>query len=102
MIGFPSIKSFKVMGADVELNRTLEAVEKNPNDAAAKNKLATQVAQLSKQPNLTPETRLALAKAQFVLGQDKEAATTLRCARKEKPTFPWIPKSQAEAARVPP
>jgi hypothetical protein len=77
-------------------------VEKNPNDAAARNKLATQVAQLSKQPNLAPETRLALSKAQFVLGQDKEAATNLRSALKEKPNLPMDPKLRAAAARVPP
>ena len=102
MIGFPSIKSFKVMGAEVELNRSLAAVEKNPSDAAARNKLAAQVDQLSKQPNLTPETRVALSKAQFILGQDKEAAINLRSALKEKPNLPVDPKLRAAATRVPP
>jgi hypothetical protein len=102
MIGFPSIKSFKVMGAEVELNRSLAAVEKNPNDMVARDKLATQVAQLSKQPKLTPETRLALAKAQFVLGQHKEAATNVQSALKEKPNLSVDPKLRAAAARVPP
>jgi hypothetical protein len=95
MIGFPSIKSFKVMGAEFELNRSLAAVEKDPTDVAARNKLATQVAQLSKQTNLTAETRVTLAKAQFVLGQDKEAATNLRSALKEKPNLPVDPKLRA-------
>ena len=36
MIGFPSIKSFKVMGAEVELNQSLAALENNPNDPSAK------------------------------------------------------------------
>ena len=102
MIGFPSIKSLKLLGAEVELNRSLAALEKNPNDAAARNELASQVAQLSKRPNLTPETRVALSKAQFVLGQHKEAATNLRSALKEKPNLLVDPKLRAAAARVPP
>src|SRR4029453_14659004 len=36
MIGFPSITHFKILGAEVELNRSLAAVEENPNDSAAR------------------------------------------------------------------
>jgi hypothetical protein len=102
MTAFPSIKSFKVMGAEVELNRSLVAVENNPNNVAARNRLATQVAKLSKQPNLTPETRLALSKTQVTFGQHKEVATNLQPALKEKPKLQVDPQLRAEAGGVPP
>jgi hypothetical protein len=102
MIGFPSIKSFKLMEAEIELNRNLETVEQEPNDVAARNRLTAPVAWLSKQRNLTPQTRVALSKAQFALGQDKEAATNLRSALRENPNLRVNPNLRARADRVPP
>ena len=95
MIGFPSIKTFKVPGAEVDLKDSLAAVEKNPNDVAARDKLAAQAAQLSKQPNLTPEARVTLSKAQLALGQRSEAAANLQTALKEKPNLKVDPKLRA-------
>src|SRR6266567_3627455 len=68
MIGFPSIKSFKLPGGtEVDLARSLQAVEENPNDPAAKARLEAAVAKVNRQPNITPQTRATLANAQLVL-----------------------------------
>ena len=85
MIGFPSIKSFKVPGGEVQLRESLAAVEANPNDPAAKARLEAAVAQVSRQPNMTPQTLATLAKAQLVLGRRDEATKTLKSALKEQP-----------------
>ena len=101
MIGFPSIKTFKVPGAEVDLKDTLAVVEKNPNDVVAKDKLAAQAAELSKQPNLTPETRVTLSKAQLVLGHPDQAAANLRSALTEKPNLKVDPKLRALTEATP-
>jgi len=95
MIGFPSITHFKILGAEVELNRSLAAVEKNPNDPAATARLASAVAQVSQQPALTPQSRVTLAKAQLVLGQRDEAAANLQSALKIKPNLKVDPNLRA-------
>jgi hypothetical protein len=87
MIGFPSITHFKILGAEVDLNRSLAAVEKNPNDPAARDRLASAVAKVSQQPALTPQSRVTLAKAQLVLGRRDEAAANLQSALKAKPNL---------------
>src|SRR5882672_6008941 len=43
MIGFPGIQSFKLLGAEVELKESYAAVQKNPEDPAAKARLAQAV-----------------------------------------------------------
>jgi len=101
MIGFPSIKTFKVPGAEVDLKDTLAVVEKNPNDAAARAKLETQAAQLSKQSNLSPETRVTLSKAQLILGERNQAAANLKSALREKPNLYVDPKLRAMAEAPP-
>ncbi|MBI2925754.1 MAG: hypothetical protein HYY24_08625 [Verrucomicrobia bacterium] len=40
MIGFPGIRSFKLMGAEVELKESYAAVQRNPEDPTAKARLA--------------------------------------------------------------
>src|ERR1700732_2103646 len=95
MIGFPSITHFTLWGAEVELNRSLAAVEKNPNDPAATARLASAVSQVSQQPTLTPESRVTLAKAQLVLGRRDEAAANLRSALKAQPKLKVDPSLRA-------
>jgi hypothetical protein len=95
MIGFPSITHFKLLGAEVELNRSLAAAEKNPNDPAATARLASAVSQVSQQPTLTPESRLTLAKAQLVLGRRDEAAANLQSALKVQPKLKVDPSLRA-------
>jgi Tfp pilus assembly protein PilF len=170
LIGFPRMKSIKVLGAEFELNQSLAAIESNPDDPSARArveqavnalearvtpsnssaKLAKQLARgnevlgrteqalrwataaqekspnsakareifdrvqvqkltptdlnkpvspqeqsdlnaavsrLKQQPNLAPESRVTLAKAQLALGQTNEAAANVDSALKVKPNL---------------
>jgi hypothetical protein len=95
MIGFPSITHFKILGAEVELNRSLAAVEENPNDSAARDRLASAVAKVDQQSTLTPQSRATLAKAQWVLGRRDESAANLRSALKVQPKLKVDPSLRA-------
>jgi cytochrome c-type biogenesis protein CcmH/NrfG len=101
MIGFPSIKSFKVPGGEVQLRESLAAVEANPNDPAAKARLEAAVAQVSRQPDMTPQTLATLAKAQLVLGRRDEATKNLKSALKMQPKLKMDPNLRALVAPSP-
>jgi hypothetical protein len=88
MIAYPKITSFKLPGGiEVVLDKNIKAVQENPNDPAAKANLAATVAQASKEPNLAPNTRLTLAKAQSLLGQQEEAEANVKAAVKAQPNL---------------
>jgi hypothetical protein len=53
------------------------------------------VSQLKQQPNLAPESRATLAKAQLALGQSNEAAVNLHSALKMKPNLKVDPNLKA-------
>jgi len=101
MIGYPSIKSFKIPGAEVEMQDSINNYAAHPNDpgainglsaaldetlppgqsnrltAAIRSSLSSTVAELNQRTNLTAESRMTLSKAQLALGQTNEAAATL-------------------------
>jgi hypothetical protein len=102
MIGFPAIKSFKVPGAEVQLNRDIKAVEENPNDPAAKARLAATVARVSQQRNIAPKTHVTLAQAQLLLGRRDEAAANVQSALEAKPNLKIDPRLKALVRPNPP
>jgi len=76
MIGFSSGKSFKLMGAEVELNQSLAALENNPSDPSAKARLEQAVNTLEARVtpnNASPELAKQLARRNEVLGNTKQA-----------------------------
>jgi hypothetical protein len=92
MIAYPKITSFKLPGGiEVDLAQKISAVEKNPNDQVAKARLAAAVAQVSEQPNITPKTRLTLARAQQLLGQNNKAKANVESALKVQPRLKLDP-----------
>jgi hypothetical protein len=96
MIAYPKITSFKLPGGiEVDLAQKISAVEKNPNDPVAKARLAAAVAQVSQQPNITPKTRLTLARAQQVLGQTGKAKENVESALKVQPRLKLDPNLRA-------
>jgi hypothetical protein len=102
MIGFPAVQSFKGLGIEVQLNRAIKAVEDNPNDPAAKAQLAAAEAHASQQADITPETRVTLAKAQLLLGRHDEAAANVKSAVEAKPTLKIDPRMRALVRPSPP
>ena len=96
MIAYPEIASFKLPGGiEVVLNKNIKAVQENPNDEAAKARLAATVAQASKEPNLAPNTRLTLAEAQLLLNKPEEARANVNSALKSQPNLKLNPKLHA-------
>jgi hypothetical protein len=103
MIGFPKIKHLVLPGGtEIDLIQSLQAVEKNPDDPAAKARLAGAVAKVSQNPNITPKTRLTLAKAQLVLGQRDEATANVKSALKSQPKLKVDPSLRALVPRPSP
>jgi hypothetical protein len=102
MIGFPSIKYLQIFGTVIELNNTLAAVEKNPNNPAARASLEEAVARVSREPNITPTTRATLANAQFALGRIEEATNNAKSALNAQPNLKINPSLRALAERPSP
>jgi hypothetical protein len=65
-----SIESFKAIGAEVKLNRSLAAVEKNPNNAAARNKASNSGSRVKQTAEPDARNACGIFKAQFVLGYE--------------------------------
>ncbi len=115
MIGFPAIRHFQMSADEISFDTgTSDAVVRNPTDVAAAdtlrgslrqldsdvdksktrtlppkvaNSLRATVQALAQHPNLPAETRVAQAHAQLLLGDAKDAATTLDAALKAKPSL---------------
>lgn len=103
MIAYPKIASFKLPGGiEVQLAQGIKAVEENPNDPAAKERLAATVAQANQNPNIAPKTRLSLAKAQLLLGQREEATTNVKSALKSQPKLKVDPNLRVLVPRPSP
>ena len=102
MIGFPAVQHFKGLGIEVQLKTAITAVEENPNDPAAKARLAAAESQASKQANIAPETRLTLAEAQLLLGRPDEAAANVKSAVEAKPNLKIDPRMRALVRPTPP
>jgi hypothetical protein len=115
MIGFPAIQHFQISAEEISFDKeTSTALRENPTDVAAANtlrgslrkldadvaksknqtlpanvvsELKSTVQTLAQHPNLPPETRIAQAHAQLLLGDAKDAATTLGAALRAKPSL---------------
>jgi tetratricopeptide (TPR) repeat protein len=70
----------------------------SPQEAS---ELTSAVSELSKQPNLSAESHVALSKAQLALGQHEEATANLHQALKQKPNVAVDPKLRALIAATP-
>jgi tetratricopeptide (TPR) repeat protein len=85
MIGFPSIKSFRLQGDLIVIEKMTRQVEQNPADKSSREQLAGAVQRLSVRPLSNPKTLTAMAHAQLLLGDDTSARTTLDKALKADP-----------------
>ncbi len=101
MIGFSRFQSFKLPGFEADFTASFREFKENPDSAGARSNLdqvldtrlarngresltpeahsnlVAATAELSRRPNLSPQARLTLSKAQLALGRTNEAAGTL-------------------------
>ncbi len=116
MIGFPSIKSLRVPGVEVNLADTFKAFKDNPDNPTARDNLdrvldnslsagpakgltpearsnlETVVSEVDRRGRLSPATRMTLSKAQLLLGQTNAATTNLHFAVRQNTNLIVDPK----------
>jgi tetratricopeptide (TPR) repeat protein len=87
MIGFPAWSSVKVSDGVIEVDKQAHALQENPNDAALRSNLQSNVNNLSSRPFKNAQTVATLAAAQFALGQEDQAKQNLDKALATDPTL---------------
>lgn len=85
MIGFPGIQKIRFENGIVEIERRVEQLAENPDDASARRELAEAVTKVEKRPVSNPRTEVTLARAQMALGDTVAAANRLQKALKARP-----------------
>ena len=101
MIGFPGIKKFKFMNAQIDLRVTVTSLQVNPADADALAKLEELLAVLEQTDNLRPETWVDLAAAHIAQGDTAEAQEHVATAQEinpdvQMPVADWVSIVQAQ------
>ena len=100
MIGYPSIQSFKLADVEVNVQKTTDALHADPADAATRQTLEQQVAQLRKRSFSDPVILTSLSKAEFALGNEQTAKDTLNKALQANPALPAATALKAKIASV--
>lgn len=88
MIGYPSIREIQFKDGLVTITKMTEEVQQNPTDANLRKKLQKQVEQISQRPVSSPESAVAVANAQFELGNEEAAKSNLQKAVQANPNTP--------------
>ncbi len=86
MIGFPSWSSVKMSDGVIEIDKQTHDLQANPDDAALRSSLQSNVNNLSARPFKSAQTVATLAAAQFALGQEEQAKQNLDKALATDPT----------------
>jgi tetratricopeptide (TPR) repeat protein len=85
MIGYPSIKSIQIKDDMLTIEKETQRLEANPTDASARTTLQQTVANLEQRPITSASDLTVIAKAQFALGNDAQAASTADKALQSDP-----------------
>jgi tetratricopeptide (TPR) repeat protein len=85
MIGFPGLKSIQFKDGVISLEKDAHDLQQEPTNAALREKVARQVAEVSSRPSSSPETKTKIAQAQFELGDHAAAEATVTQVLKEQP-----------------
>ena len=88
MIGYPSLQSFKYKDGEIDVEKKTQELLKDPTNKELRQSLETQVSNLSARPDASSESKVTLARAQFALGNQKEAESNLDKALATNPTLP--------------
>ena len=85
MIAFPSIKSFSIQDGIINIEKNLEELKDNPEDAATKKTLEQQVGSIGDRPVNNPERLTTLSEANLELGKTQKAETLAKEALDKSP-----------------
>lgn len=77
MIGWPSIAKIQINEAGIALENTLRAYEGDPQNSEARKALQAQVKELEDKGVKNPQTLINVAKANYMLGKDRDALQTI-------------------------
>jgi tetratricopeptide (TPR) repeat protein len=88
MIGYPSIQKITFQDGAVTIEKTTAQLQAAPTDTALRSNLEKQVSSLASRPTTDPAALTNIAKAQFALGNQAVAETTLQKALQKAPTLP--------------
>lgn len=77
MIGWPSIARIQINEAGIALENTLRTYESDPQDPETRKALQAQVKELEDKRVKNPKTLINMAKANYMLGNDRDALQTL-------------------------
>jgi tetratricopeptide (TPR) repeat protein len=88
MIGYPTITSIQYGNGVVTVEKSTDQLLNNPADAQSRQALEQQVQGISARASGDPKDTVTLAKAQFALGHEEEAAQNLQKALQAKADLP--------------
>jgi tetratricopeptide (TPR) repeat protein len=88
MIGYPSITSIQYKDGVLSVEKSTDKILDNPTDSQSRQDLEKQVQQIASRSAGNPADALAVAKAQFALGHEEDAAQNLQRALSGKVALP--------------
>lgn len=80
MMGYPSIKSVQVQKDGVSIDKATRELQSDPTNAQLRSDLEKQVSNVGNRPVSDPATLTRLAKAEFMLGNEKGAERDVKKA----------------------
>jgi cytochrome c-type biogenesis protein CcmH/NrfG len=90
MIGYPSIKSIQFSDGIYQVEIDTKTLEHDPANQSMRAELAGTVSTLAARPSSSPATLATIARAQIVLGENKQAQATLQKALQVAPKNPQV------------
>lgn len=88
MMGFPAITKIQIDKGTVAIEKTTHDLQNNPQDKEARASLEVQIAKITERPVKDPQVLTTLARAQFALGHDSQAESSVSRALAAAPSLP--------------
>jgi tetratricopeptide (TPR) repeat protein len=88
MIGYPTITSLQYGNGVLTVQKTTDQLLNNPADPQSRQALEQQIQQIAPRASSNPADTVTLAKAQFALGHEADAAQNLQKALQAKADLP--------------
>ena len=88
MIGYPSIEKISIGKDLVDIEKSIDRLEKNPNDEKAKTELSKKLKEIGYREFTSPQNAVGIAKAHKALGNETKAKSILNKVVKQHPKDP--------------